>query len=531
MDLPGGAQPMSDEDGAIWVIFNGEIYNHAELRRELEARGHRFRTDHSDTEVIVHASASGASTASRASAACSRSASGTRARSELWLVRDRIGIKPLYYSVHHGRLVFASEIKALLEDPRAGARESTRRRSSTTSRSSRRPAPQTLFKGIRKLPGGTLAARRRRTARSRSGATGTSGTHASRSRASRGRDRRARARRAAHVRAAAQGQRRAGRRVPLRRHRLEHERRAVLRGRGAARSRRSRSATTATTTSTRTSCTTRARWRERVGAEHHEMQALTQDDLIDFLPRDGASCRTSRSPTRSACPSTTCRSSRASNGVIVARSARAPTSCSGATRPGRRCSDLQRSTTLPVPASFKALGRRSAVAPPARSSVAEVEFLRARRAGQPMFWGGAEAFTERRSSACSRRACASGSRASRRGTRWGRSTRAPARTRENRRPELDELPRPQPAPARAAADARRQDDDGRQPRGARAVPRPQVRRARDVDPRRGQDARRHAEAHPQEGGARRHPRRADRPAEAGLRRPGPRVVLRACPAR
>src|SRR3954451_6024537 len=111
-------QPMPNEDGSVRLVFNGEIYNHAEIRRELEALGgHTWRTDHSDTEVIVHAYEQwGIECIHRFRGMFALAIWDARAN-ELWLARDRIGIKPLYYSIHHGRLVFASEIKALLEDP------------------------------------------------------------------------------------------------------------------------------------------------------------------------------------------------------------------------------------------------------------------------------------------------------------------------------------------------------------------------------------------------------------------------------
>ena len=148
-------QPMPNEDGSIQIVFNGEIYNHAEIRRELERRGgHRWRTDHSDTEVIVHAFEEwGIDCLHRFRGMFAMAIWDGRAR-ELWLVRDRIGIKPLYWSSHHGRLVFASEIKGLLEDPdqpRDIHEESLYHYLSFLTT----PAPQTLFAGIRKLPAGT----------------------------------------------------------------------------------------------------------------------------------------------------------------------------------------------------------------------------------------------------------------------------------------------------------------------------------------------------------------------------------------
>jgi asparagine synthase (glutamine-hydrolysing) len=148
-------QPMSNEDGTVWVVFNGEIYNHAALRAELVALGgHAWKTDHSDTEVLLHAFEQwGIDFIHRLHGMFAFALWDARSR-QLWLVRDRIGIKPLYYSVHHGRLTFASEIKALLEDPeqpRAMHEEAFYHYLSFLTT----PAPQTLFDGIRKLPAGT----------------------------------------------------------------------------------------------------------------------------------------------------------------------------------------------------------------------------------------------------------------------------------------------------------------------------------------------------------------------------------------
>jgi asparagine synthase (glutamine-hydrolysing) len=147
-------QPMPNEDGAIRVVFNGEIYNHRELRKELQALGHEFRTDHSDTEVIVHGFEEwGIDVLQRLRGMFAIGVWDARERA-LWLARDRIGIKPLYWTLHHGHLNFASEIKALLVDPqqeRAVDEESLYHYLSFLTT----PAPQTLFRGIRKLAGGT----------------------------------------------------------------------------------------------------------------------------------------------------------------------------------------------------------------------------------------------------------------------------------------------------------------------------------------------------------------------------------------
>src|SRR5712692_5990860 len=116
IDRVGGAQPMANEDESSWIVFNGEIYNHHDLRHELEARGHRFRT-RSDTEAILHAY-------EEFGPACVERFEGMFAfgiyddrRHELFLARDRVGKKPLFWGIVDGVLHFASEIKALRESP------------------------------------------------------------------------------------------------------------------------------------------------------------------------------------------------------------------------------------------------------------------------------------------------------------------------------------------------------------------------------------------------------------------------------
>jgi len=152
---PEADQPMSNEDGSLWVSFNGEIYNHAELRQELNRiRPRHWKTDHSDTEVIVHAFEEwGIDCVSRFRGMFAIAIWDSRSR-EMWLIRDRIGIKPLYYTLDNGRLVFASEIKALFADPlqsREVDEESLFHYLSFLTT----PAPRTLYRGIQKLPAGT----------------------------------------------------------------------------------------------------------------------------------------------------------------------------------------------------------------------------------------------------------------------------------------------------------------------------------------------------------------------------------------
>ena len=116
IDLATGHQPVRNEDGSIWTVLNGEIYNYRELRADLESRGHRFYTS-TDTEVIVHLYEEfGAECVSRLRGMFALAVWDSR-RQSLFIARDRLGIKPLYYTEVNGRLLFASELKCLLELP------------------------------------------------------------------------------------------------------------------------------------------------------------------------------------------------------------------------------------------------------------------------------------------------------------------------------------------------------------------------------------------------------------------------------
>lgn len=116
IDCAGGHQPMSNEDDSCWIVFNGEVYNHKALRRDLEARGHRFRT-HSDTEAILHAYEEyGPACVERLDGMFAFAICDTR-RHEVFIARDRLGKKPVFYAVFDGVLHFASEIKALRASP------------------------------------------------------------------------------------------------------------------------------------------------------------------------------------------------------------------------------------------------------------------------------------------------------------------------------------------------------------------------------------------------------------------------------
>ncbi|MSR64383.1 MAG: asparagine synthase (glutamine-hydrolyzing) [Verrucomicrobiae bacterium] len=116
IDLSGGQQPIANEDGTLWIVFNGEIFNYVELRPELEAKGHRFAT-HSDTEVLLHLYEEyGPKCLERLNGQFAFAVWNTRDQS-LFLARDRLGVRPLFYTRTGGRLIFGSEIKAILSDP------------------------------------------------------------------------------------------------------------------------------------------------------------------------------------------------------------------------------------------------------------------------------------------------------------------------------------------------------------------------------------------------------------------------------
>ena len=153
IDLAGGHQPLSNEDGSVWVIQNGEIYNFPELRARLESQGHQFRT-RSDTEVIAHLY-------EEEGVDCVQSLDGMFAlaiwdvaQKRLIIARDRLGIKPLYYTLTQDRLIFGSELKALMA---AGIERDIDLQALHDYLSlSYIPAPLTIFRGVKKLLPGHL---------------------------------------------------------------------------------------------------------------------------------------------------------------------------------------------------------------------------------------------------------------------------------------------------------------------------------------------------------------------------------------
>ena len=390
IDLSDSAmQPMTNEDGSIRLVFNGEIYNHAEIRAELEALGgHTWRTDHSDTEMIVHAFEQwGVDCIHRFRGMFAFALWDARSQ-ELWLVRDRIGIKPLYFSVHHGRITFGSEIKALLEDPqqeRAVDEEAFFHYLSFLTT----PAPQTLFRGIKKLPGGTW------------------------------------------LRVAADGAMREERwwdpldaTEPLTdvpeeaiAERILDELRTSVRLRkvsdvpvGVFLSGGIDSSTNAALFSEdetgpiktfsigyhgeyesyRNELHYARQMAELVGADHHE-RLLDVDDLLDFLP---TMVRLQDEPIADpVCVPVYYVSKLArDNGVTVCQVGEGADELFWGYPAWKVYRNLQRYDDLPVPATLKKLGVAAATKL-GKGERREVEFLRRGSADQPIFWGGAEAFT------------------------------------------------------------------------------------------------------------------------------------------
>jgi asparagine synthase (glutamine-hydrolysing) len=152
IDVTGGHQPLGNEDGSCWLVYNGEIYNHRDLRRELESHGHVFRTN-SDSEAVLHAYEQYGPQCVERFRGMFAFAVWDRPRRRLFMARDRFGVKPLYYADGNGSLIFGSEIKALLASGEVAP----------CLREDKIPeqlclgylaGDETLLDGIRKLPAG-----------------------------------------------------------------------------------------------------------------------------------------------------------------------------------------------------------------------------------------------------------------------------------------------------------------------------------------------------------------------------------------
>ncbi len=156
VDVQTGEQPVFNEDGAVAVVFNGEIYNYVELRERLQRSGHRFSTDHSDTEVIVHLYEERGLDFVHDLNGMFAIALWDARKNTLVLVRDRLGIKPLYFAPVAGGIVFGSEPKALLKHPRVSRTPDLKAIHHYLSLKNV-PAPMSAFADIRQLRAGELA--------------------------------------------------------------------------------------------------------------------------------------------------------------------------------------------------------------------------------------------------------------------------------------------------------------------------------------------------------------------------------------
>ena len=150
IDVAGGRQPLGNEDGSVWVVFNGEIYNFRQLRQRLESAGHRFRT-RSDTETLVHLYEDEGPGLLAHLVGMFAFAIWDAPRQQLLLARDRLGQKPLVYCHEPGRLLFASELKSLLQVPGV-PREIGPQALDEYLTYQYVPHPRTIFRGIAKLP-------------------------------------------------------------------------------------------------------------------------------------------------------------------------------------------------------------------------------------------------------------------------------------------------------------------------------------------------------------------------------------------
>jgi asparagine synthase (glutamine-hydrolysing) len=386
---PTAMQPMENEDGSVRLLLNGEIYNHAELRPVLEAAGHRFRTDHADTEVIVHAFEEwGIECVHRFRGMFALSIWDEREQ-QLWLVRDRVGIKPLYWSIHHGRLVFASEIKALLADPeqpRAVDEEALYHYLSFLTT----PAPLTMFAGIRKLPaatwirvapdGGITEERYWDPFDAASPLTGASDDEL----AGLVLDE---LRRSVEYRKVSD--------VPVGiflSGGLDSSTNAVLFAQGEERPVQTFSIGY---DDDYPSYPNELEWARlmatKVRADYHE-RILSMDDVLGFLPRM-VDLMDEPIADPVAVPIFYLSELARHNGVIVAQAGEGADELFWGYPSWKTSLRLQRANDLPVPSSLKRLGL-SALRLAGQETTRPYEFLRRGAGGQPVFWGGAEAFTE-----------------------------------------------------------------------------------------------------------------------------------------
>lgn len=391
---PSAAQPMHSVCGRYHLTFNGEIYNHAELRAQLTELGHTsWRTSHSDTEVILAAYARwGKECVHRFRGMFAFGLYDSQERS-LWLVRDRLGIKPLYYSAHHGRIGFASEIKALLADPEQ-PREMDAEAFYHYLSFLAVPAPRTLFRGIAKLACGSwlhVAADGTISGRTYwdpfDGAASLEGTSESEM-AGRVLEELEAAVRYRKVSDVPVGVFLSGG--------IDSSTNAALFSRGENQAVKTFSiGYRGTYESYRNELHFARRVAEELGAEHHEL-LLDQDDLLDFLPR--MVWLQDEPIADPVCVPVYYVSKLArDNGVVVCQVGEGSDElfCGyPAWGSAVRLAGLNR---LPVPRALKAMGCRMAESL-GKTGSSKYAYLRRAVEGQPIFWSGAEAFYEHQKS-------------------------------------------------------------------------------------------------------------------------------------
>jgi asparagine synthase (glutamine-hydrolysing) len=381
-------QPFANEDGSVRLLFNGEIYNHAELRPELEHAGHSFRTDHSDTEVIVHAFEEwGIACLERFRGMFALAIWDERDRS-LWLARDRVGIKPLFISAHNGRVAFASEIKALFTDPEQ-RREVDNEALFHYLSFLVAPAPRTLFRGIEKLAAGSWVR------------LGTDGSR----REERWWDPFDAARQLAEPEADAALLVRNELRTSVRYRKVSDVPVGVFLSGGIDSSTNAALFAEGETLPVQTfsigydneypSYPNELEWARRVardvGADYHE-RILSESDLLDFLPE---MIRLQDEPIGDpvAVPIYYVSELARANGVIVAQVGEGADELFFGYPSWRTLLRLQQANAAPVPGAIRRLGL-AALNAAGQGRGRPYEYLRRGTAGVPVFWGGAEAFME-----------------------------------------------------------------------------------------------------------------------------------------
>jgi asparagine synthase (glutamine-hydrolysing) len=391
VDLDDSAmQPMANEDGSVRLLFNGEIYNHLDVRSELEASGrHVFRTDHSDTETIVHAFEEwGIDCLHRLRGMFALAIWDGRAR-ELWLVRDRMGIKPLYWSSVGGKLAFGSELKAILADPAHPRRidpEAVYHYLSFLAA----PAPLTFFADVRKLAAGSwLRVREDGTTQERTWWDpldyATPFEDAT--------DEELAARVLEELRTSVELRKMSDRPVGIfLSGGIDSSTNAALFAEGEAQQVKTFSIGYDADYASYPSELPYARlMAERIGADHHE-RIVSLDDLIGFLPE---MVRLQDEPIADpvSVPLFYVSELARRNDVIVCQAGEGADELFCGYPSWRTHLRLQRADDLPLPTAAKRAGL-AVLAAAGRERTRPYEFLRRGAEGVPVFWGGAEAFTE-----------------------------------------------------------------------------------------------------------------------------------------